>query len=86
MAYSITYKKSVSRDLAKLSKSEARRIIEKLDRELPRKADTCPVLKGRFAGLRKYCVGDYRIVFAILKDEVLVLRISHRKDIYRKGI
>jgi len=84
LAYSLAYKRSVSRDLSKLSKSEARRIIDRLDRDLPRKADACPVLKGRFAGLRKYRVGDYRVVFAILENQILVLRIRHRKDVYRK--
>ena len=84
MAYSVAYKRSVSRDLSKLGKSEARRIIDELDRNLPRKADACPVLKGRFAGLRKYRVGDYRVVFAILEKEILVLRIRQRKDAYKK--
>ena len=84
MAYNIVYKKSVQRDLKKLSKAEARRVLNQVEEELSRKADTYPVLKGQFAGLRKYRVGDYRVIYAILGDEVLVLRIGHRKEVYKE--
>ena len=83
MAYKIAYKASASRDLAKLPKAEARRILVRLERDLPSKADSFPVLKGKFAGLRKYRVGDYRVVFAIVEREVVVLRVGHRRDVYR---
>jgi mRNA interferase RelE/StbE len=84
LAYNIVYKKSVERDLKKLSKAEARRVLNQIEEELPKKADTYPVLKGPFAGLRKYRVGDYRVIYAILGDQVVVLRIGHRKEVYRK--
>ena len=86
MAYNIVYKKSVQRDLKKFSKAEARRVLNQVEEELSKKADTYPVLKGQFAGLRKYRVGDYRVIYAILGDEVLVLRIGHRKEVYKKEI
>ena len=86
MAYNIVYKKSVQRDLKKLPKAEAHRILNQVEEELSKNADTYPVLKGQFAGLRKYRVGEYRVIYAILEDDVLVLRISHRKDVYKKEI
>jgi mRNA interferase RelE/StbE len=86
LAYKIGYKKSVERDLRKLPKTEARRILDQIGEELSEKADACPVLKGQFAGLRKFRIGDYRVIYAILGDEVIVLRIGHRKDVYKKDI
>lgn len=86
MAYSVVYKSSVQRDLKKLPKAEARRVLGLIEIELSENAETYLVLKGQFAGLRKYRVGDYRVVFAVLGNEVLVLRIGHRKDIYKKGV
>ena len=83
LTYSIVYKKSVSRDLARLSKQEARRILRRLEKDLAEKADAYPVWKGNFAGLRKYRVGDYGVVYAILGRDVIVLRIGHRRDIYK---
>ena len=58
MAYNIGYKRSVERDLKKLTKAEARRILDQIEEELSEKADACPVLKGQFAGLRKFRVAD----------------------------
>ena len=86
MAYNIVYKKSVQRDLKKLPKAEAHRILNQVEEELSKKAYTYPVLKGQFAGLRKYRLGDYRVIYAILGDDVLVLRIGHRKEVYKKEI
>lgn len=86
MAYNILYKKSVQRDLKKLSKTEARRILDQIEKGLSEKPDAYPVLKGQFAGLRKYRVGDFRVIYAILRDDVHILRIGHRRDVYRKEI
>jgi len=86
LAYNIVYKKSVERDLKKLSKVEVHRILNQTEEELSKNADTYPVLKGQFTGLRKYRIGDYRVIYAILGNDVLVLRIGHRKDVYKKEI
>ena len=83
MVYRIAFKKSVSRDLKKLGKAEADRVLTKLALELPERADQCPELKGKFAGLRKLRVGDYRVVFAIVSDTALVTRIGHRRSVYK---
>ena len=82
MAFDIAYKKSVQKDLANLGKAEARRILDKIEKELALRADAYPVLKGEYAGMRKLRVGDYRVIFAVLAEQVLVLRIGHRREIY----
>jgi mRNA interferase RelE/StbE len=69
---------------SRLPKAEARRIINRLERDLAGKPDACPVLKGKLAGLRKCRVGDYRVIFAIIQREVLILRIGQRRDVYRQ--
>jgi mRNA interferase RelE/StbE len=85
LAYKITFKKSVSKDLKKIDKPIAIEILDKINNELSQHATDYAVLKGKFAGLRKFRVGDYRIVFSIIETEtVLVLRIAHRKEVYRK--
>lgn len=83
MSYKIVFKKSVSRDLKKISKDQAESILKKIEENLPEKADTFPSLTGRFAGLRKFRVGDYRVVYTIIEDTALVLRVSHRREPYR---
>ena len=82
MAFSISYKKSVEKDLAGLGKTGARRILDKLEKDLSTRANTYPLLHGDFAGLRKLRIGDYRVIFAVLGQDVVVLRIGHRREIY----
>ena len=84
MKYKIAFKKSVSRDLKKLGKPQAKKILNKIEKELIAKADKYPELKGPFTGLRKFRIGDYRIIFAIINDTVLITRIGDRKNVYKK--
>lgn len=83
MSYKVTFKQSVSRDLKKISKEEADKILKKIEEELSEKADANPILKGRFAGLRKYRYGDYRVIYTIIEQKVIILRIRHRREAYR---
>jgi mRNA interferase RelE/StbE len=86
LAYNIVYKKSVSRDLEKLSKPEAKRVLDLIEKELINEPEANPVLKGQFAGLRKYRIGDYRVIYALLGLDILILRIGNRKDVYKGEI
>jgi len=83
LAYKIKFKSSVERDLKKIDKSQLKIIFEKIETELVEKADQFPALTGNFAGLRKYRVGDYRLIYSLLDDTVLILRIAHRKEAYK---
>jgi len=81
--YKIAFKKSVARDLKKIDKEWATKILKKIEDELPPKADTLPALTGKFSGLRKFRIGDFRVIFSIVGDTALILRIRHRKEAYR---
>jgi mRNA interferase RelE/StbE len=83
LAYNILYKKSVQRDLKKLGKLEAVRILNQLEAELSKNPEAYPVLKGEFAGLRKFRVGDDRVIYALLDENIVVLRIGHWRDVYK---
>ena len=86
MAYSVVYKKSVHRDLKSLSKAEAKRIMDLVEHDLVKRPESNPVLKGQFAGLRKFRVGDYRVIYALMGSEILILRIGNRKNVYKLEI
>ena len=79
----IEYKESVYRELRRLDRQAATRIIDKIERELV-SSDLRPVpLSGSFEGLYKLRVGDYRVIYAISADSVLIVRIAHRREVYR---
>jgi len=86
LACNIVYKKSVYRDLKKLAKTEVKRILDHIEGELARQPEANPVLKGQFAGLRRCRVGDYRVIYALMGIDILILRIGHRKDVCKGTI
>jgi mRNA interferase RelE/StbE len=83
LSYKIEFKKSVTRDLKRLDKDQAERILAKIEQDLPEKAEAFPLLTGKFVGLRKLRIGDYRVIYTIIEDTALILRISHRREAYR---
>jgi len=84
LSFKIAFKKSAARDLKRIDKDQSARILSKIDEELPEKAEFFPVLSGKFSGLRKFRVGDYRLIYSIIGDTAIILRISHRREAYRK--
>ncbi len=88
MAWRIELTDTASRALQKLNPDNRRRIIAFLKERVatstnPR--DRGKALQGELHTYWRYRVGAYRLVCRI-KDEavrVLVVRISHRKDVYR---
>jgi mRNA interferase RelE/StbE len=79
----IDYKESVFRDLKRIGMPEAKRIINKLEKILREDPGKGERLKGKFQGLLKLKVGDYRVIYTKTREGVLILRIGHRKHIFR---
>ena len=73
----------MARDLKKIDRVQADRILKKIEDELPMKAETFPALTGKFSGLRKFRIGEYRVIYSIIGNTALILRISHRREAYR---
>lgn len=85
MSYSLRIKASARKALLKVPKKDRIRLIEAIDR-LRTEPNAGGVLKGEFAGLRRLRVGRYRVIYEAIRDElvVLVVRVGHRKDVYRR--
>jgi len=83
--YSVQIKKSALKEIQSLPKAERIRVIESIDR-LVDHPHIGKALKGDLSGLRRIRAGNYRVVYEINEDQlvILVLRAAHRKDSYRK--
>lgn len=84
MTYSVSIKRSALKALERISRNDRLRIVEAID-GLRTQPTAGSVLKGEFVGLRRIRVGVYRVVYEV-QDEVLtvlVIRIGHRREIYR---
>ncbi|MCL4356198.1 MAG: type II toxin-antitoxin system RelE/ParE family toxin [Nitrososphaerota archaeon] len=82
MASKILYKASVRHDLKKIDKGNQERIFHQIRESLAGSPTGGEPLHGEFAGLFKLRVGDYRVIYALVGEDVLVLRIRHRSRAY----
>ena len=89
MAWRIEYDAGAEKDLSRLDKQIARRIIKFLGGRVAKLDDPRSIgaaLKGSVLGdFWKYRVGDYRII-AEIQDKTLriyVVEIGNRKEVYR---
>ena len=89
MAWQIEFDESAKKELAKLDRQVARRLIDFLKTRVLNLRDPRSVgqaLRGSTLGeFWKYRVGDFRIIASIQDNRmiVLVLRVGNRSDIYR---
>jgi mRNA interferase RelE/StbE len=90
MAWRIEFDPSARKELDKLGREPARRILEFLMNHVASLDDARAIgeaLKGgRLGALWKYRVGDFRIIVDIQDSLLLILvvRIGHRREVYRR--
>jgi mRNA interferase RelE/StbE len=84
VSFSVKIKASAAKALRALPRADRERLAAAIDR-LADEPHAGGALKGEFLGLRRLRVGRYRIVYEVLDREltVLVVRIGHRRDVYR---
>lgn len=83
--YSIEFSKKYVKDLEKIPKIYRENITEKVAAlSSDPRPDGCKKLRGQMPLYRLRC-GDYRIVYAINDNVllILVLEVGHRREIYR---
>jgi len=89
MAWRIEFSQAAERELGKLDRQIARRILKVLHGRIAPADDPRffgEALKGSTLGeFWKYRVGDYRLI-CLIEDQVLrilVVRVGHRREVYR---
>jgi mRNA interferase RelE/StbE len=83
LVFRINYKRSVFNDIKKIDRLVAERIIREIESGLAKNPEIGEALTGQFRGLYKYRVGNWRVIYSILSDSVLILRIRHRSVVYQ---
>ena len=85
MLFTLRYHPAVRSDdlplIDRKMKDRIRRAIEERLQTLPHEYGE--PLRKTLKGYWKLRVGDYRVVFKIIKSEVWILGIRHRKEIYK---
>lgn len=87
MQLKVRFTVAVEKFLTRLSETDEKlyRIIQSHVLKLPEVYKADPFLKGSdYKGMRKHRVGDYRIIYRVLHDQLIiyVIEIGHRRDVY----
>ncbi len=83
--YALLYRKSVEKDLRKLSTVQRKQIVEKI---FTLCRDPYPPGSAKLQGganLYRVRSGDYRIIYQVRNREliILIVKVGHRKEVYR---
>jgi len=87
MKYNVEFKPSALKDLKKLPINIQKRIAKKLDYIINQNEPldyAVPLIGNRFAGDYRFRIGDYRVVFDLVKNKLIIILIEHRREVYRR--
>ena len=82
MKYTIEFKSTAVKDLQKINNTDVKKLLNKI--ELLEDG-----LKGDIKRLTNYTPeyrlrsGDYRVLFELVENTIIIYRIKHRKDAYK---
>lgn len=85
MNYSVIYHPAVSNDIVPFPRNIKVRIQKAIEQRLLRDPVKYGIpLRRSLQGYRKMRVGDYCLIYRIQSTKIIVLKIGHRKDVYKK--
>lgn len=82
MSYKVVYTQRAVRDIEKLDPLIKQRIGKTLQRYKENPLQYATKLTDSSLGTCRFRVGNYRVVFDLIKKDIIVLRVD-RKDIYK---
>ena len=84
MKYKLVYAYRAAKDIKRLDKPTKSRIGKALTRYKEDPFKYAERLSDSTLGTYRFRVGDYRIIFDIDDTNIVILRVGHRKEIYKR--
>ena len=84
MKHTLIYTQRAERDIARLDSKTKTRIGKTLLRYQEEPLQYAEKLSDPILGGYRFRIGDYRVIFDIEGNEIVVLRVGHRWEIYRR--
>ena len=84
MRYELAYTRRAVKDIQKLDVEIRERIGKTLLRYSESPLTYAEKLTDSSLGTYRFRIGDYRVVFDIERSEIVVLRVGHRREIYKR--
>ena len=84
MNFTLVYTNRAYKDIKRLDQKLKKRIGNALKRFENDPIMHATKLTDPKLGSYRFRIGDYRVIFDIEGEDIVILRIGHRRDIYRK--
>ena len=84
MKYRLIYTQRAIKDIESLDPVVKQRIGKTLLRYEKAPLSFAEPLKESQIGSYRFRIGDYRVIFDLVKEQIVVLRVGHRREIYRR--
>ena len=84
MNYNLVYTRRAEKDVKKLDSSIKSRIGNALLKLQDNPLLYSDKLSDPALGTYKFRIGDYRVIFDIEGNDVVILRVGHRREIYKR--
>jgi len=81
--YKVVLTQRALRDLKRLNRLAKKEILNKLAEYSKEPLEYARKLVNPKIGTYRFRIGDYRAIFDIEGKDIVILRIGHRKDIYK---
>jgi len=81
--YELVYTERAVRDITKLDRATRERIRKTLERYRRSPFDYAQKMADPKLGSYRFRIGEYRVIFDIEGDQIVILRVGHRREIYR---
>lgn len=83
MSYKLIYTNTAYKDIKKLDIVAKKRIGKKIEEHSKDPLSTSKKLTNSSIGTYRWRIGNYRVVFDIDNENIVVLRVGHRREIYK---
>lgn len=84
MNFNLVYTHRADKDISRLDTLTRKRIAKVLVRYKDDPLKYAEKIADPRLGSYRFKIGDYRIIFDIEGDDIVILKAGHRKDIYRR--
>ena len=83
MAYELVYTRRAREDILKLDRLAQRRLARKMEELAEDPFRQSKKIHDPALGSYRFRIGDYRVIFDLDGLKIIILRVGHRREVYR---
>lgn len=84
MSYNLVYTRRAEKDIRALDPAIKKQIGKAILKLKANPSEHAEKLTDPRIGTYRFRSGDYRVIFDLIGDDVVILRVGHRREIYRR--